>query len=423
MASSSVRTILPLDTFFKTLSFSPILGNQVSLPADMQQTSACAIAILQYTWSSRNGGSPGREEMAEAIAQAEGLIMQHAGFAPAPTWFKNERVLLPNESPGTKGAFGGLRGGSIWSIGARAGGPAPNRAVLKNKYVIQGGIEAWSLIEASAPVTYTDVNSDGWKEKASVTVNTTITDVNQIAVYYPGMSHDPAWEIRPIQVSISGGVATITFNREQAVLPDLLTRLDAEAVAGEDDANFLTTVDVYRHYNDPSQMGRVEWENGQWCDATACRVDYQNGCLSVIDGPSGVVSIHGGTYDAATEEWTHAWPAWWGRPDRFVAWYRAGYENSNLARPMCDMDPEMARAISLLALSLMDRQWENCEQLHNLQTHWRTDLAIRESSPATSISFNLSRQLLENPFGTTRAAVYAWRVVQRLIVGEAVSVG
>ena len=414
MARSNVWTYLPLDRFTRIISYSPLLFSQVYVPGDdpfgeeRQPAVACSDPVLQYSWQPKGGGRPGRDEIAQAIAQAEEMIVRELGFPPVPTWIADDRVVPPRSMPGGYG-----RAIQPWMFSVRT----------NNKYVIQGGQEAWAAVQLAAAITYSDVDGDGYFEKATVTVATTVTDVNEIAVYYPGESHDPGWEIRPIKVTIAGGNATITFDRQQAVLPDLLESLGAVAVDGTDDDKFLTTVDVYRHYNDPSQMAILEW-TPSICDLSGCQIEADTGCLTAIDERNGIVTVHAGTWDSATSTWTHDCCSWWQRPMRTRLWYRAGYRapqgTRGVARPMHDMAPELERAISLLALSLMDRMWCTCEQLRNMQAHWRADLSMRSSNQSQSVSYQVSRRVLDNPFGPTRAASFAWDVVQKLRVGEAV---
>jgi hypothetical protein len=38
------------------------------------------------------------------------------------------------------------------------------------------------------------------------------------------------------------------------------------------------------------------------------------------------------------------------------------------------MNPQLAKAISVLALCLMDRTWDCCEFMRNVSESWRTDL-------------------------------------------------
>jgi hypothetical protein len=419
MATAETRTLLPLDRFAEIVSFSPILFNQVYVPDtadgdERQPLIACSDALMQYTWQARGGGLPSREEIALAIRQAEDRIEQCLKFSPLPKWYEDVVATPQRLAPGRLGtAYGSGGYPFMWHVAA----PYELRLQVPSKYVIEGGQEAYSLIDDNAAITYTDGDGDGYAETATVTVNTTITDSDQIAVFYPGVNHNTAWEIRPISVSFAGGVATIEFKRHQCVLPALLERLNAQAANGLVDANFLTTVDVYRRYNDPSQMAVIEWQP-PICDDDACTVSAQGGCLAPIDGKNGIVGVHAASWDADTDLWTHTHPTWWRQPTRVRLWYRAGWKEAGSYR---HMRLQFEQAIAFLALTFMDREWTSCEPLHNLQARWRTDLAIRESGPAKSISYNISRGMLDNPLGTTRAADFAWQVIQQLAVGEAVT--
>lgn len=394
------RTLLPLDRFARIVGYSPMLFHQVYIP-DLQPDSSCSDPVLQYTWQPRGGGEPGRDEIANAIAQAEELIAAAMGCPPVPTWVVDDNLAPPRLSPGVYHSW--------WSL----------RTVTNKKHFVHAGREAWSLIQNEAQVAYTDQDGDGYDELATVTVTTTVTDPNEIVVFYPETNHDPVWEIRPIKVLISGGQASITFSRHLAVVPERLEELDAQGVNGVDDNNFLGLVDVWRRYNDPSQMAIVEW-HPPICSDDLGQVSAQTGVVQAVDHRNGLLNIHAADWDADEEAWKHVCPTWWRHPDRIRLWYRAGIRDLTQARPMHEMSPDLERAISYLALTLMDRLWTVCEPLRNVQEHWRADLAHRSSSPSGSSSFQVSRQVLDNPFGTTRAAQYAWRVVRQHTVGQAV---
>lgn len=418
MARASTRTLLPLDRFCRLVGYSPLLFSQVYV-RDLQPASSCSDPVLQYTWQPQGGGRPGRDEIAEAIKQAEDMLTSYLHFSVLPRWYIDDSVTLA-----TKGA------------------PLRIQARVPNGYFIQGGQESFTEIESGAGITYTDLDGDGYKERATVQVQTTVTDPSEISVYYPNTNHDPAWEVRPIRVSIelaNGDVvigepnpitqgyssslssdlntATITFERHQVVKSELLESLDSSGVDGLIDNNFLDSVAIYRHYNNPAQMATVEAPG--LCDTSPGQVSAYPGVLTPVDSRSGVVSYQPADWDAddGTYIYTCAYPF---NPTRLRLWYRAGFRDLSVARPMHDMSPQFERAITYLALSYIDRGWQSCEQLRNLQAHWRADMAQRESNQSKSSSFQVSRQLLDNPFGTTRAAVYAWRVVQTQMVGQAV---
>lgn len=394
-------TLLPLERFARIINYSPMLFHQVYV-TELQDASSCSDPLLQYSWQPRGGGQPGRAEIAHAIKQAEDMIEQTARFSVRPRWVVDDAANVGRR-------WGGL--GSVpYSFKVRAG----------LAYIIQGGREAWSLVDDDVEVVYSDRDGDGYYERATITVATSVEDANELEVYYPGTTHDPGWEIRPIRVTLGSGVATITFERHLAVLPERQEELGAIGVDGLVNGNFLPVVDVWRHYNDPSQMGIVEWQAGMCppgCDVEVVNdVAAQAGYITPVDNRNSIVNLHAGTWDATLGAWTRTCPPWWTQPHRVRLWYRAGYRDMRLSRSMQEMSPELERAVTYLALAYLDREWTTCEQLRNVMTHWRADLASRDAGG----SHQLSRGALDNPFGTSRAAVYAWNVVKRLQVGEAV---
>jgi len=132
--------------------------------------------------------------------------------------------------------------------------------------MIELGKRATSVIQSGASVGYSDPNSVGVADLATVTVTTTVTNPDEIRLYYqvsdgsPTVA-DPRYEIEPVQVLISGGVATITAHRANFVKP---TQWKREYIANDPNFNspnvidtadpngFVTKVDVIRVYTDTS---------------------------------------------------------------------------------------------------------------------------------------------------------------------------
>lgn len=426
MARATTRTILPLDTFAKVIGISPLYFNQVELHdidptgrAEMQPATPCDMPIPQYEWQSGAGDCVGREEIARAIADAEALLTKYSGFTPGVTWIRDEGVTFPRLSNPNLINFWGrdLRG-------------RPPRLQAKYGYVRMGGIEAVSLIDANASITYSDLNGDGYDETATI-VATVATNVleDEVAIYYPGHVGDAAWEIRPIQVRIDATthVATITCRREQLVTEEILEAFVAQAAQGETDADFLTEVDVYRHYNDPSSQVSLIYSNGSFCSVcgtsgcAVCTSSIQTGCLAVADTRLGLVAISPGEWNSTNNSFDFRYYLECQAPDRLTLSYRAGYADLRLRNPLIEMDSLMARATSYLALSLLDRPLCTCENIRAKTAWWSEDLAVASSTPSGgSQTSRLSTGLLDNPFGTTRGAIFAWRLVQRERLGEAV---
>lgn len=397
MASSAVKTLLPLDRFFRLVGVHPLHANQVVFTNNQAQT--CGAVLFQQSW--QNADAMSREEIAGAIAQAESIIAEQVGYKLLPQWEVDEVL-----------QFNNLKGWYTWPWGH-----APAYETYW-KHVLSGGIEAKTLI-LNRPIVYSDPDGDGYNELATITCVTTVTAPEEIAIYHPSEFGADEWEIRPISVSISGGVATITCRREQLVDKNLLIVLDPEAVNGATDGNFLSEVDVYRHYNDPQTQIQFMWEGGCSCGLSschACTYSIQNGCLLVRNYRLGFVAASPGDWNATDGVFDSTVFTSCRSPDKARVWYRAGlqYRSSVLV-----MNPQWERVVANLALTLMDRPFCGCTSLEHVTRLAKEDFALQK---ADGDSYHVSRYLLDNPIGTTRGAIEAWRMIQTNMVGESVRV-
>lgn len=389
MAVAKTRTKLPLDTFASIMGLHPLHFNQVSVAG--YESEVCGEPIFQYPWQAAD--KVGREEIAQAIADAELVIEQQLGYHLLPSYDVDEAAIVDPRN---------------WY-----------RPRLRTRwgYVRSGGVRAKSLIQAAAPIVWGAADATNYKRSATISVATSITDEEEITVYYPGKSGDDDWRIRPIIATISGGVATIVMKREQLVIESAFESLDVEeTVDGIDDANFLATVDVYREYLDPATQVEFQTPGGCSCGAV-CNYSVQAGCMQVVDRARGIVDIAPGTYDSGTQSYNVA-TLCTGVPNRARLWYRSGWRDETQVQPNLTMHPEWARAVSYLAVTMLDRPICNCNALEKITKYYGVDLAeVTDSS-----RFNVSVRMLDNPIGTTRAALHAWRLIQRNALGSAVIV-
>lgn len=181
MARATVRTSLPLDTWARILGINPYHFNSIEL--DSSPAMHCNKVWRQYAW--QDSDRVGREEVAECIAQAEADIRDHLGFFPVPTWTEAEikRLAQPTD---TEAHF--------------TESPADPRLLLRGTmtkwgHVISGGVEGAILIGtatvAGGTLTYTDRDGDGYAETAVIVLPTTVTDTNEVRVYFTGRDREP----------------------------------------------------------------------------------------------------------------------------------------------------------------------------------------------------------------------------------------
>lgn len=393
----------------------PLHANGVSIEAEgvagkplAPVNVSCGMPINQFSW--QEADRTGREEIADAIGLAEDRISAALGFKPIPDWEAAEDTQYPRPANPQLFNVSALDIRAYWqSIATRWG------------YVVSTGQEAKTLISANAAVAYTDADGDGYFELATISVATTVTDVQEIAAYYPGHNGEDAWEIRPINVSIAAGTATITCRKEQLVDEERFMGLIIRPTNGMNDVEFLASVAVYRHYNDPSIQAQFLWESvgGANCDCglstcIICGLTSQNGCLVIRNQKLGRVAAQPSTWNATTSTFDSAYFTVCGRaPDRIKLWYRAGWKNDRLAQPYKQMDQMWERAITYYALALMHRPLCACQSVRAQMLHWADDLAQNKGTPGATTSFQIARKLLDNPLGTSRGAMYAWDLVRR----------
>lgn len=407
MARSDTLTLIPLDNLARMLQIDPLHFNGV-VSARRPLRNACDDVWLQHDW--QFVGRCSRDSLAMALRQAEDTVMQYIGYSPAPRWFSEEpHQIEPIASPE---AFG------VGSLNVRG----LNKSIKSDYgYVIAGGQRAVTVVEAGAAVVYSDPDGDGFNELATVVSATALTDPDEIHIFYPGESADPRWEIRPVTVTISGGNATITFGIQQAVLPEkleLLTDLTDEppTVDGDDTTNFLTTVDVYRVYNDPSQQATFYTEGTCWaCDGSgcaACGFDAETGCLGIRDPVLGVLTYNRADWDSTTSSFTAASFTNGREPDRVKIWYQAGWVDQTQTRPMRYIDPTWERMIGFYAITLLDTDPPGCDNTRRIWKHYQENLAKSQSiGNGVGSSTSLSDRDLNNPFGTSFAAVRLFRYI------------
>ncbi len=425
MARTKVLTKLPLDEWARIMGLSPIHFNGVFLPG--LTPAICESPWLQFAWQTAD--RIGREELARAIAQAEADLERHVGYRLVPTWEEDE--WHQTVRPLRKDLFN-LNSTDIRSFA---------QAVQADMgHMITGGVKASTLIEADSAIVYSDPDGDGYDEVATVTATVAAgQDPCEVRIYFPVSnplvlsSPEDQWEIRPIDVTIAGTIATIRFRREQAVLPEL--QLDVAPLAddshqrgveGDDDTNFLALVDVYRVFNDPQTQVLMMWEglgigcsscNGTGC--AQCEYSTQTGCFTARgDIKQSIVGYRPGTWNAATLVFDAAALTVARQPDIVRLWYYAGLREKTLTCSTREMAPEWQRVVAQYAAAILDRQVCACENVHANVEFWQKDMAMRGTDEGLSMPVSL----LDNPFGTRRGAIAAWQKVisYKAAIGRAV---
>ena len=418
MARANTKTKLSLDRWAQLMGLSPLHFNQVRF--NEPDNAICSDVYFQYNW--QNSDHVSREQIAQIIAEVEQEIEEWLGYHLAPEWEVDEwRPSYRPNSPEYVNFNGGDVRGYRQTVRANWG------------YFISGGILAKTLVDAGVAIVYTDQDGDGYKETATVTVATTVLDKNEIATFYPDKDGDDAWEIQLTSVSIAAGTATIVFRREQAVIASKLEAYDIEGqeAIGTVDADFLTTVDIYRRYNDPQSQASFLWEplsssicatcNGDGC--ATCAYSAQTGCLILRGDPrQSIVGYWPALWNTTTLDFdTEPWAV--GRlPDIVRLYYYSGWRDKNSSY-VSRLAPEWERVVAYMAAARLPRP--PCDCSADTWRYWREDFNLAsgdENGPATYQPLIGVANPLNNPFGSRRGELQAWRKISSLglMIGKAV---
>lgn len=400
MARSNARTWLSLDRWAEIIGLNPLHFNQLS-SASLIPDNVCGDVWFQYSY--QHADRVGREDVAMAIQAAEREIAAEVGYNLLPDWTVEERLAFAE--PAVPGVF------NIYGTNARG---LMNSIELPRGHIISGGVRAKTAIQIGAAIVRSDLDTDTFQETCTVTVPTTVTDKNEIRIYYPGKNADDSWEIRPITVTISGGNAVIQFKVWQVTAANQIENLNPNVLDAHAAATYETLVDVYRVYNDPSTQVQFMWEYDSGADCcgscVACQFSTQAGCFHLRDARLGIAVPTPASWDSTDQEFDELdWSACRG-PDQARFWYYSGYRNMSLDRPYVMMDPFWEYAVAYYAASKLDRPVCGCSNVQQFIDKWRQDLLVTKDP---DMNLNVTPELLSNKLGTTMGAIYAYKRVHQ----------
>jgi hypothetical protein len=396
MGIATTVTKLSLADFARVLGINPRHFHQIEYTPPSRSAVTCDGGLFQYDWQSADRVS--REQVAEAILDAEAMIEPYLQYRLAPSWETEEWQLAPR--PYQR---------ELVTLTPYATTRLRSSVEARWKNIISGGSEARTLLEAGVAITWISTHPDAGAETGMVEVEVAdYVDPCEVELYYPGHDGEAAYQIRPVNVAIVAGLATITFARYLVVHPELLESYDPQPAQWDADDDFLGTVDVYRHWNDPSRQALLMWEPGSYCGCTtagscsACSYAVQEACLFLRSTPrEGMFAWAPGEWDPEVGVFRAGDLAMGRGPDVLRLFYYAGH----VAPAGCPstMDRHWQNAVARLAVTLLDRP--ACECTSSIWDHWQQQGGDLGKGDAAV-------RYLSNPFGTSRGALYAWsRVV------------
>jgi hypothetical protein len=399
--------LLPLATWFRLMGFNPWHAHQLA-GSSIPVTTGCDTIVYQHAW--QNIDALGRAEIIQAIETAEARLRNYLGYSVAPHTVTETLAYPSYLSPAFR------RYAQVGSDGAWL------TLQLGEGYVQSIGASTLSLV-ASLPVTASDEDGDGVKEWWTAGGLTTATDPTTLEVYIATADriHDTAtserWRIQPVDITISGGTATITGYRYLLVKPILYEGVTRRELSATDDANYVTTIELYQRTPSDSSEATLIYDTQPWpwfcgCSATDSSSDpaatgTTTGRAGINDSRRGIIHAAPATLNTDTGIWSGSFSTC-RQPDRVTLTYRAGL-------PLVDgqMDPEWAVVVARLAAAELARPICACQSANREPQRWQTDLA--RTNAASDETFGaISQDDLANPLGTRRGHVYAWRRINSL---------
>lgn len=421
--------LLPLETFRELMGFHPLHFWQLSSPTVAPLDTGCEDLLFTQPW--QNADAVGRTEIAAAITRAEAMLRQHLGYSVAPI-YDTVTVAWPRYYDGSMDASGPAGSDGRWLT---------VQLPVGFGHVQAAGTEQLTLISAPS-IVMSDADGDGYAETWSASAATSVTDPAAIAVYvsvsyrFGDTTVGERWRILPVAVAISGGVVTVggspgsVGGAWQLVRPLRYAGLVPQALDPNDAAVMMASVDIYQRTTATggstaaTSQGVIAWEtapaHGWWCCCADCATTSAYGGspddpaataqavarVGIRDAANGIVFAAQASYDATAQTWAALDWAVCSVPDRLTVRTLSGLPLASDGQ----MSPVWRPIVARLAAAELARPICACERISRELARWQFDLA-RTGGSADELYGAISPGDLDNPLGTRRGHVAAWRAI------------
>lgn len=417
--------LVSFEQFRKIMSLHPFHAWGLADSTIVPLGSACNDLVLQYAW--QGNGAVGRADVLNALEYAEGRLRDWLGYSIAPHYV-TDTLRFPKYADVQQRRMGYNDAAGQWlSVNLLEG---HLRAVGVERLALLGTVTTYP----GDGLVYSDEDGDGLDDTFTITLATGLTDPAQIGVYFAagdrlGEAAGEAWKIQPVKVSISGGVATLSGRAWLLVVPALYRAVNLAAIDPTDASHFVTALDLYQHSCDPTGttldtcQAKLIWETEPWPSwaywgtsfagsGTANTGDpageaYAIGRAALRDQRRGIIGL--GEAFFVNGQWVQPIPSlsYYRPPDRAQVRYLAGAPLG----PEGQIDQQYQITVARFAAAELGRRLCPCDSALQEVYHWQIDLAFAGQSERER--FNLSAANLDNPFGTKRGQVAAWKFVQQ----------
>ena len=400
---------LPLDTYREIIGYHPYHFWQFE-NAQIPAVSNCNRLVYKYPY--QDTSRTGRSDLERAIQDAQNLLFEYLNYRVGD-WFVEKRVQYPTTKT------------DQWRITDPHG---RFRSVnVEEGYIRCLGVKQFTAVELDVSVTYSDENGDGIIDTftATATIPAELT-YDSLAVYFSESDWLNSWsrddaQIKPANVSVSGTTVTITGNSWLLAEPVRYEGFNKNGLDPDDTAVYVDTLDLYAI--SVQEQGTLvsnapvilEYEyrshNQYLSDYGTCADSIYWGNAEVIGTglsrvylvpSSGVVRDH-----RRGEIGIVAQP----QPDRVAVRYRAGATFQEINNSVTS-GGSWNRAIAALATAMAGKPICNCETANQLYDEWSLDRSLTAGRDGET--YAISEEDLNNPFGTKRGEIYAYKQVKNL---------
>lgn len=419
-----MSNLLPLETFRSEFGYSPWHWWGLTSTTYFPTNANCNDLVYNYAWQAND--SAGRTDVLQAIETAEARLREHLNYSIAPHYVTE--TLYPERWHDSK-----LNKVMYTDVSGRW-----NAIQLSEGKIQQVGVETRTLIGTVTGISLatTDFDGDGLIDTFTATIATTVTDVSQIELMFAvgdRWTGEPAgdkWVIKPINVTLAGGVATIRGRMWQIVKPVLYE--SGQPLDPATAANYATSLEVYRHYCDPTGTTQdtaqavLIWETQPWPYFVApiissitpnstdpAAVGYALARVTLRDAEHGIVGFGEAIYDTAGAVWKAVTMTNFRPPDRILIRYLAGDALDSRGF----IQEKWAKAVSRFAAAELGKRVCACESASRMIYEQQVDRAF--GGDARVEKFNMTQGDEASPFGYKEGQLQAWRIVrnQRQLVG------
>lgn len=404
MAVSRTYTHLTIDEWAAVLQISPWEINQFIYPG--KKSAQCNDVIYQYGWQKDHLS---REEIGQAIADAERMIADALMYWPAPHYTVGEIVDYPRPYQRQLFGYAGTPRGE-WKS-----------ATAHWHHILSGGVLNRTLIGdiTGSDLDPLDEDNDTVRETFTATITDaaigTITDPNELALYFTeddrhGEPIDETWRIRPVRVTISGNTATFRGHRTLLANPSTEYAIDAQANDAKDSSNYVQHVECWRTFTDTTATEAQPYQGvAQWKTVPGCT----EGCTFAVQP----LCINEQQFDQGQFYADFGSACDWPFPDRQADRLSINYV-SGIPLVNGRVDRFYAEIVAYLSVSLLASEKCGCERTNRIIDKLRAPVLKFQDKSADATSFAQS----ENPFPMTYGGQWAWARVSANRNIEAVNI-